>query len=550
MKYLVYTFLMMIFTVPTFSQDLNWAHRIGGTGDDRCFDLTHDSAGNIYITGGFCNSVNFNPNGTSYFLNSDTPDNSDIYLAKYDSESDLVWAFSLGNTEWELGLTVKTDPLNNVYVAGNYNGTVDFDPGEENFSLTTTSMSYFLAKYNSLGEFEWVKDIGNDGNNYLTVPSRTRIFPDQYTNVYSFIHKNDTLKKFDSDGKLIWRKHLSGTPVRAGNHAFYFVDGFKVPFEYESFYQDSIRVNKIDTDGNLIFSGLIAEGDNEAAGNYTTIGGYITYDNNGNLLLSGTFWGKIKFYNQVETYYIENYDTAMISPGVIGPVRREFIAKTDTLGNTKWVKSFNGTSPHPYIIRTNPDGEIFTLGSAGSTTNFDPSGSVYISGPGNHYIARYDSLFNYQACSMFLGGSGNDFVGNFEMFNDTALIGGHFFNTIDVDLTNSNYLLSATPPEDIFFARYSNFNIYTNPVSIDAPETSSENIMIYPNPTSGKVSVKTGTLSHHSTIKIYDMLGHQLLSKKTESCNTDIDLSGFSNGIYYVKLINNNQTTSFKLIKQ
>ena len=324
----------------------------------------------------------------------------------------------------------------------------------------------------------------------------------------------------------------------------YFLNGFKTPFEYEYFYQDSIALNKLDTNGNILSSDLIAKSDDG------TVGGFISYDDNGNILLSGTFWGKVEFYSLTDTITIVNYDTTLIGPGVYGPLRKEFIAKVDLVGNTKWVKYFNGSSPMPYMLKTNSNGEIFTLGKSNFSTNFDPSGNVTISTSWNHYIAKYDSLFNYQACSIFLGGSGNDFVGNFKMYDDTALICGHFFNTIDVDLTNSNYPLTASPPEDIFFAKYSNFDITSNLVSIDILQESSNHIKAFPNPTTGLVSVIIEEFSDHSSLMLYNLWGEQLLSKKINKKNFELDLSNYSSGMYYLILLNNKETTSvIKLIK-
>lgn len=64
MKKIILPFLCLI-SFSLLSQNLEWAHRIGGSYEDNCFDMAIDSLDNIYLTGGICNSVNFNLNGGS-----------------------------------------------------------------------------------------------------------------------------------------------------------------------------------------------------------------------------------------------------------------------------------------------------------------------------------------------------------------------------------------------------------------------------------------------------------------------------------------------------
>lgn len=522
------------------TQDLEWAKNIGGSGDDRCFDFTRDAQGHIYITGGFNNSVNFNPGGTPFLLNAATIDNSDIYIAKYDAASNLLWARSLGNSEWEMGLAIETDSSNNVYVIGNYRGYLDFDPGEDIAALNASIMSYFLAKYDSNGSFLWVRDIGNDGNDYLTL-HQSKLFIDKNNQAYTYINQNDTLKKFNSEGQTIWQKQLSGAPEMGAKQHFYFVKGFKSATSNSTNFiqQDSLFLQKVDTNGNQVFSNLFGTTHNGS------IGGYIQYDENGNVFLSGQFWGDFTFMGLTDTITISNHD---LGSGNV-PIKKEFIAKIDTLGFVKWVHFFNGASPHPYIIRTNANGDIFTLGQTNGATHFDWSSSATIATSWDHYIAKYDSSFHFQACSIFLGGSGNDYTGNFNIYGDTALICGHFFNTIDLDLTNSSFNLSAAPPEHIFMAKYANFDIVANSASINLPQETFNQIQVYPNPSSGIISIHMVDISPVSILTVYDVFGKQLLNKTLIDKDFEINLSNFPNGLYFLNFIQNDELRSIQLIK-
>lgn len=94
--------------------------------------------------------------------------------------------------EWVKGITGKSsshrsvkiavDGIGNVYITGEFEGTIDFDPGVGIAFLRSNGYKdIFIAKYNSMGTFQWAKNIGgtdhdvsndivadNDGNIYIT----------------------------------------------------------------------------------------------------------------------------------------------------------------------------------------------------------------------------------------------------------------------------------------------------------------------------------------------------------------------------------------------
>jgi hypothetical protein len=53
----------------------------------------------------------------------------DIFLTKYDSGGNFVWARTWGGTGDDVGSQVAADGSGNAYVTGSFEETVDFDPG-------------------------------------------------------------------------------------------------------------------------------------------------------------------------------------------------------------------------------------------------------------------------------------------------------------------------------------------------------------------------------------------------------------------------------------
>src|SRR6187455_227116 len=81
------------------------------------------------------------------------------------AQSDTVvwaWAKSLSATNGIYGHAIAIDPAGSgdVYLAGGFEGTTDFDPGPGTFILKTGSpgdVANFVSKYDRLGNFKWAK---------------------------------------------------------------------------------------------------------------------------------------------------------------------------------------------------------------------------------------------------------------------------------------------------------------------------------------------------------------------------------------------------------
>ncbi len=124
--------------------NLLWAKQIGGTEQDRGYDLKLDASNNIYVTGLFAGTVDFDPNAGVTNLTSEG--SADIFIQKLDQDGNFIWAQTMGGTDIDQGFAIDVDPESNVYVAGNYKLTVDFDPGAGEFNLESIGNAdiYFL----------------------------------------------------------------------------------------------------------------------------------------------------------------------------------------------------------------------------------------------------------------------------------------------------------------------------------------------------------------------------------------------------------------------
>jgi len=66
---------------------------------------------------------------------------SDVFLAKYDVNGNLLWTCQLGTSGWENATGVAADAIGNVFISGDSNGSLA-GPG---------STGAYVAKYDQQG---------------------------------------------------------------------------------------------------------------------------------------------------------------------------------------------------------------------------------------------------------------------------------------------------------------------------------------------------------------------------------------------------------------
>jgi hypothetical protein len=138
-----------------------WSRTVGGYGNDQGNAITADDAGNVFATGYIGVStlaVNFGGGGLS------SAGYADVFLVKYSSTGAHVWSQRFGSTGNDVGVAIDTDSAGNVYVAGTFEGAVNFGGG----SLTSAGLrDIFVAKYSATGAHVWSKRFGSSGDDVV-----------------------------------------------------------------------------------------------------------------------------------------------------------------------------------------------------------------------------------------------------------------------------------------------------------------------------------------------------------------------------------------------
>lgn len=123
--------------------NLIWAKMIGGSGNDQAFGIDLDQVGNVYVSGYFTDTVDFDPGpGQATLIANGAGDNgSDAFILKLDALGNYKWAYGTGGADFELGWDIAVGDRGAVYAAGEWGlftetYTVDFDPGPDVVNLS------------------------------------------------------------------------------------------------------------------------------------------------------------------------------------------------------------------------------------------------------------------------------------------------------------------------------------------------------------------------------------------------------------------------------
>jgi hypothetical protein len=132
-----------------------WVATWGAEYSDVGYGLVCDAAGNIVVTGSFRSTVDFDP--TPDVENHPSLGQADAFFSVFDSSGSFQYAITWGGPSSDYGRAIASDVSSNLYIAGDFIGAVDMDPGSGTYQLTSHSggTDVFLSKFNSAGNFLW-----------------------------------------------------------------------------------------------------------------------------------------------------------------------------------------------------------------------------------------------------------------------------------------------------------------------------------------------------------------------------------------------------------
>lgn len=430
--------------------NLLWAKYFDDSTNILISSIATDVAANLYITGSFSDTIDFDPGISTYTVNSNGSD--DIFILKLDATGNFVSVRTIGGSGSDRSVKIKIDNAGNIYTAGYFADTVDFDPGPATYTLANNgNYNNFYSKIDVAGNLVWAKNSGGPG-----VKQLYGLFVDAAGSVYATGRYSGTCD-FDP-GPATFTLSTNGSG-----------DGF---------------ISKLNSSGNFVWAkGFGGTNADEAYA--------ITGDSNGNIYVSGDFLSSNADFDPGPGTY-----TAAAMGGGIDI----FILKLTTTGNFVWAKIISGVGAETTYAMAYDDGTIYTTGVYSSAVDFDP-GPATVNLPTfglyNIFISKLDTSGNF-VWAEGMGGTQS------ETTNDIAIDGyGSIFTTgifqsaaLDFDFGPGTFTLSSAGDYDVFIHKINTCQAPSTVIDI----TPISNHTICANEFATLMATSTGTISWYTSL--------------------------------------------------
>ena len=379
------------------------------------------------------------------------------------------FAFGLGSNTIAAQATA-VDSANNLYIAGTFDGTVDFDPGPGVTSLTSPggNRDIFVAKYSSTGGLLWARRAGdtatdearglaidNAGNVYVTgvFSGQVNFNPAGNNSLTAFQRGDGFVWKLDTDGKFVYVTPIQGTTgnltlpeaitVDRTTGDAYVAGSFQTqanfptggtPITINGVASADAFAAHLNPAGQFVWARVFASPGPENPNVNTGRG--IAVDTAGNVTVVGDFGGTIDADPGAGT-------TNLVSAGG----QDAFVIKLDSAGDFTYGHRIGNTAfDTAWDVVNDPAGNAYITGQFSNTVDFDPgAGTVNLTRPGSTgaYVLKLtgagglgfvtDLATTNPGTNPGQGGIGLDAAGNIyaaTTFVGTANVGGTSLSSI------------------------------------------------------------------------------------------------------------------------
>ncbi|MCE2995079.1 MAG: BspA family leucine-rich repeat surface protein [Cyclobacteriaceae bacterium] len=396
-----------------------WAKSMGGIDTDYGYSIAVDASGNVFTTGHFAGTADFDPGPGTFNLTA--AGNDDIFVSKLDTDGNFVWAVRIGSSFLDYAYNMTIDNNGNIYITGLFRGTVDFDPGSTTFNITSsigTANNAYILKLDTDSNFVWAKAFV--GSNTIG----NAVFVDALFNVYAVGY------------------FVGTTDFNPGTSTFNLT---------ASGIEDAF-ITKLDVNGDFVWAKSFGGSNNTRIADVAVDGG-------GSIYTTGYFLGTTDFDPGAG---IDNH-TSVGTTDI-------FISKLDSNGNLIWAKPLGGTSSDRGIgIITDAGGNVLTAGRFGSTVDFDPGPGVFNLTPAGGFLSKLDSNGNH----VWAVRAGSDAANAITIDpSGTIYLAGNFVGTDDFDYGTCTSNLISAGQTDIFIQKINIGSLLPPPTIISFTPTS------------------------------------------------------------------------------
>lgn len=498
-----------------------WVKSFGGNSYDDVVAIDIDSESNIYITGHFYGTVDFDPSPSSSFTMIQTGGtfDKDVYISKFDENGNFIWAKQLKGTGSLETTDIFVDGRNDVHVTGSFGGQVDVNPApsifgvelltsagssdKDGFSVTLDQNGIYKKSYHLKGSNS---DVSIEA--VYVDAGYNQFFTGNFTGTCDF-DRESTIHNMTSTG--------TGTDVFMMR-----VDPFN-GFEWGRQFECSTSAN--------------AKG--------------LEMDSNGDIYSVGTFKGTI------------DLDPG---PGFNSYVKSSarthtYISKLSYTGHHWYGKCISGTGPifvmgnvYAEGLSVTDNGQVFITGYFDKKVDFNPGIGTHIitaGGKNDAFICGLNTFGNFWSFSWAESHYTDGYVRNHAIdmsAGQDIYTTGRLTRMVDFNAVGSPHYVISGGGYDMFTNKLERYNPFPYPSFKSAGTAENLEVSIFPNPTADFVTVSIPG-EGAADIEVYSAAGQLIYMEQCEAGFSRISLEDFRNGVYTV-IVKQKETSSYhKVIK-
>jgi len=544
--------IIIIISFNLSSQNFQWDWlKKGFDGLDIVTSMADDN-GNVYAAGIITASNTVI--GTSTY---NAVGGQDGILIKYDTNGNVLWSTVITGNGGEAFTGLSFDVNGNIYLCG-YSTSTLVSAGSSTFTNTGgfsfPAFAPFISKIDNIGNLIYLKFIGqssylnhnyfkiNVGSNSIIVNGLCLINSTLSigTNTLNSQNTDFFIASFDLNANLNWVK-------------FYNSSGYDAVTDLNVQKNDEIYFAGITTSQTLVVGTNTLSSPNST----TNLGFLGRMNSSGNLKWFKTFANanvpniKLATINTNSLHIALSFASASLSIGTNSYSSQNYnciVAQTDSLGNYKWSKLINGNNGvNIAALSVNQNNYIYIAGISSSSMLSTTSFSIATSNStSNLFFAAFDTQGNDWGVLMSSRPNSSTLNGiNPYSISIDANNNGYIIGRNNSDLVCGTQTISNTIQAPSFIAKIK----LLNGVGIQETFETTNDIALYPNPTSSSINFNSPTFKV-ARIEILNALGQSIYQKQNADLSESLDVSFLKAGVYFVNIQNQFSQKTYKVIKQ
>lgn len=384
-----------------------WAKAFLGTGASNIKGVAIDASGNVYVTGLFNGTVDFDPGAGTFTMSTTSSTDEDVFIVKLTSTGNFAWAKEIGGTGDDGGKSIVIDGTGNVIVVGECSSTIDLNPDSGVNNFVCNSSDIFFLKLDNLGNY--IAAQGNGGSG-VDLVSKLRV--DASNNLYI--------------GGYFWSGIFGlGTVNDCGYVA-------KISNTFSTIWARSFD-----------------------AGVYTSVQD-IQIDASGNVYSTGLFRGTTDFDPSAASFLLTSPSSTDYDV---------FVTKLNSTGGFVWADKIAGGIGNSSGMGISIDqvSNVFVIGYFAGVADFNPGAGIfnkYSVGSNDVFVCKLDVNGNFNNDAQTYGNAGSDIGTSIQAVGiGNYIIAANYSLTVDYNPATAITNLTSNGGLDMAVAKYNSCSV-------------------------------------------------------------------------------------------